>query len=525
MSAAYAQNDRRKLTHLLPQAKGHPLEPWAAYWELRVRLGDASDRDIKEFLTKYAGTYQEDRLRTDWLLVLAQRQEWTQFEREFALYRMHDDKEVECYANWLSSSQRKYQGTAVQEDFIRRTWLGLKNTDEGCTYAFEQLLLAKRVSALDAWRKARSMVEINRKTPAKDALHMVSGQSMSKLDELMANPLRFLQQRASSLGKESPEWITMALVKMAANDHGTAAKQLQSHKSAKLLNPEQLKWVWAVIGRQAAMDFDNKAVTYFESAGQATGLNDDLLAWMVRAALRAEGVAMAIVDAVSNDDLLRLGPAMAALPLLTAGSGLAIGLPANFGLAPSSTAADLPAPRGLQAVVSGSCSAATNAQVLNFIQSGRPALAIDPLRIAAGVDVCAEALAWAQPHLASGPVLIYSTAEPRDVKAIQGQLGAEQAGAMVERTIADIARGLVARGVQQLVVAGGETSGACVQALGIAQMRIGPQIDPGVPWCHALPDAALPAPGGLHITLKSGNFGTPDFFTKAFRSLVTASPA
>ena len=181
--------------------------------------------------------------------------------------------------------------------------------------------------------------------------------------------------------------------------------------------------------------------------------------------------------------------------------------------------------RVLQAVVSGSCSAATNAQVLNFIQSGRPALAIDPLRIAAGVDVCAEALAWAQPHLASGPVLIYSTAEPRDVKAIQGQLGAEQAGAMVERTIADIARGLVARGVQQLVVAGGETSGACVQALGIAQMRIGPQIDPGVPWCHALPDAALPAPGGLHITLKSGNFGTPDFFTKAFRSLVTASPA
>ncbi|OSZ66164.1 3-oxo-tetronate kinase [Hydrogenophaga sp. IBVHS2] len=240
------------------------------------------------------------------------------------------------------------------------------------------------------------------------------------------------------------------------------------------------------------------------------------------AALRAEGVSMAIVDAVSNDDLLRLGPAMAALPLLTAGSGLAIGLPANFGLAPSSMAADLPPARGLQAVVSGSCSAATNAQVLNFIRSGRPALAIDPLRIAAGVDVCAEALAWAQPQLASGPVLIYSTAEPRDVKAIQGQLGVEKAGAMVERTIADIARGLVARGVQQLVVAGGETSGACVQALGIAQMRIGPQIDPGVPWCHALPDAGLNAPGGLHITLKSGNFGTPDFFTKAFHSLDAA---
>ena len=290
MSTAYSNNDRRKLTQLLPQAKGHILEPWAAYWELRVRLGDASDSEVKEFLTKYAATYQEDRLRNDWLLLLAQRQEWTQFEREFALYRMHDDKEVECYANWLSSSQKKFQGTAAQEDYVRRTWLGLRNADEGCTYAFEQLLLAKRVNALDAWRKARSMVEINRKTPARDALHMVSGQSMSKLDELMANPQRFLQQRATSLGKESPQWITLALVKLSANEHGAAIKQINTNKSIKSLTAEQLQWVWAVIGRQAAMDFDNKAVTYFESAGNAQGLSDDLLAWMVRAALRAEGV-------------------------------------------------------------------------------------------------------------------------------------------------------------------------------------------------------------------------------------------
>lgn len=289
MSVAYSHNDRRKLTQLLPQAKGHVLEPWAAYWELRVRLGDASDNEVKEFLTKYAGTYQEDRLRNDWLLVLAQRQEWTQFEREFALYRMHDDKEVECYANWLSSSQKKFEGTTAQEDMIRRTWLGMRNAEEGCTYAFEQLLLAKRVPALDAWRKARSMVEINRKSPARDALQMVSGQSMAKLDELMANPLRFLQQRATSLGKESPEWITLALVKMAANDHDAAIKQINTNKSVKLLNAEQLQWVWAVIGRQAAMDFDSKAVSYFESVGNAQGLSDDLLAWMVRAALRAEG--------------------------------------------------------------------------------------------------------------------------------------------------------------------------------------------------------------------------------------------
>ena len=235
------------------------------------------------------------------------------------------------------------------------------------------------------------------------------------------------------------------------------------------------------------------------------------------AQLKAEGVGIAVVDAVSNDDLLRLGPALADMPLLTAGSGVAIALPANFGLAPSPQASALPAASGLQAVVSGSCSLATNQQVAHFIAAGRPAFPIDPLRLAAGDDVVADALAWAAPLLASGPLLVYSTAEAGAVKSVQGQLGVEAAGAMVERCVAAIARGLVEQGVRQLIVAGGETSGACVQALGIAQLQIGPQIDPGVPWCHARADAAGGA--GLHITLKSGNFGTEDFFTKAFTVL------
>jgi uncharacterized protein YgbK (DUF1537 family) len=223
-------------------------------------------------------------------------------------------------------------------------------------------------------------------------------------------------------------------------------------------------------------------------------------------------VSIAIVDAVTNADLLRLGPALRDMPLVTAGSGVAIGLPANFGIEPSSRASQLPSPAGFQAVVSGSCSLATNQQVAEFIRSGRPALAVDPLRIAAGEDVTARALAWAAPLLAQGPVLVYSTADASAVKAIQGRLGVEEAGTMVERTIAAIAAGLVQLGVRQLVVAGGETSGACVQALGVTQMRIGPQIDPGVPWCHA----TLPGGEGLHLALKSGNFGTPDFFGKSF---------
>ena len=237
------------------------------------------------------------------------------------------------------------------------------------------------------------------------------------------------------------------------------------------------------------------------------------------AQLKAEGFGVAIVDAISNDDLLRLGPALKGMPLVTAGSGLAMGLPANFGISPSARASRLPPARGGQAVLSGSCSLATNRQVLDFVGRGGAALAIDPLRVAAGHDVAAEALAWAAPQLelGNGPVLVYSTADSAAVSSVQAQLGAGQAGALVERCLAAIARGLVERGVRQLVIAGGETSGACVQALGITQMQIGPQIDPGVPWCHARCEAAPPE--GLHLALKSGNFGTDDFFSKAFRML------
>ena len=234
------------------------------------------------------------------------------------------------------------------------------------------------------------------------------------------------------------------------------------------------------------------------------------------AALRAEGVGVAVVDATSNADLLLLGPALKDMALVTAGSGVAVGLPANFGLKPSVQASQLPAATGLQAVVSGSCSLATNAQVAHFKATGRPALAINPASLMNGQSdaLVQQVLAWAAPHLKDGPVLVYSTATPEAVKQVQAQLGVAEAGALVEDALAAVARGLVDLGVKQLVVAGGETSGACVQALGIAQLQIGPQIDPGVPWCHA-PSAA----GSVHITLKSGNFGTEDFFTKAFKVL------
>jgi uncharacterized protein YgbK (DUF1537 family) len=236
------------------------------------------------------------------------------------------------------------------------------------------------------------------------------------------------------------------------------------------------------------------------------------------AQLSADGVRIAVADAIDNSDLLALGEACAELPLITAGSGVALGLPPAYQRrgwwAPSDSAANLTAVQGPGAVLSGSCSQATNAQVARWIADGRSAIALDPLALQRGEQSAEALLAQALPLLSQGPVLLYATAEPERVKAVQAALGVAAAGALVEATLAVLARGLVAAGVRRLVVAGGETSGAVVQALNVPQLRIGAPICPGVPWTEAaLPDAGEP----MWLALKSGNFGGVDFFADALR--------
>jgi uncharacterized protein YgbK (DUF1537 family) len=231
-------------------------------------------------------------------------------------------------------------------------------------------------------------------------------------------------------------------------------------------------------------------------------------------ALQRQGVEIAIVDATSNQDLLHLGAACADLPLVTAGSGLALGLAPGLRRAGAEAAAStLPEVGGLRAVIAGSCSTATQGQVALALERGVPGFRVDPGRLAAGEDVVTAALEWATPLLPRGPILVYATAAPEAVKAIQARLGVEQAGQLVENALAAVARGLVRLGARQLIVAGGETSGAVVSALGVTGLRIGPQIDPGVPWTTSLGDAPLA------LALKSGNFGTPDFFLKSWAAL------
>ena len=232
--------------------------------------------------------------------------------------------------------------------------------------------------------------------------------------------------------------------------------------------------------------------------------------------LHGDGCVAAIVDAIDDADLLAIGHAAADLKLVTGGSGVAMGLPDNFrraGLLTAKGAADALDPvDGLEAVIAGSCSAATIGQVAEM-GGTHPMFRVDPAALAAGEDVAGAALDWAAAKLPKGPVLIYSTDQPDAVAAVQGRLGRDEAGALVEDAMAKIARGLADAGVRKLVVAGGETSGAVVQALGVTALRIGPEIDPGVPWTQSLGDPPIA------LALKSGNFGAPDFFVKALRML------
>ncbi|RRW39900.1 four-carbon acid sugar kinase family protein [Pseudomonas luteola] len=229
-----------------------------------------------------------------------------------------------------------------------------------------------------------------------------------------------------------------------------------------------------------------------------------------------QGCRYVIVDALTDDNLKAIGESARDHVLITGGSGVALGLPQNFreqGLLPhASTASELPEVGGLSAVIAGSCSNATNAQV-KYWQQSHPSFKIDPLLIASGQDVASEALAWAKDKVQSGPVLIYGSADPSEVRIAQEKLGAQHAGALVEDSLAHVAKGLCALGVRKLVVAGGETSGAVVKALEVDTLRIGAPIDPGVPWTLGLQQTPIA------LALKSGNFGSVDFFEKALKQV------
>jgi len=255
----------------------------------------------------------------------------------------------------------------------------------------------------------------------------------------------------------------------------------------------------------------------------AVGLIDRLCVARGADAVRAElrnlahdGVAHVIVDAVADADLTTIASACRDHALMTGGSALAMPLPALLrkGGMLTDTVSPLPAPDLPPGaiVLSGSCSDMSNRQVAAYLAQGRPGLRLDPLNLAQhGADAVFD---WLKKQdLAQAP-LIYATSQPDAVRAAQAALGASQAGEIIEQTLAACASMAFDMGARRVVVAGGETSGAVTQALGVTRLDIGPEIAPGVPWCYCDIGGHRAA-----LTLKSGNFGTENFFVDALEHL------
>lgn len=231
-------------------------------------------------------------------------------------------------------------------------------------------------------------------------------------------------------------------------------------------------------------------------------------------AAAAKGARHIVVDALTNADLEALGRACAGLKLVTAGSGLGLGLPVNFreaGALAGGAADQLPEISGPTLLLSGSCSTATNAQVAAWEASGRPLLRLDPIALAEGVESAAAALDWALNELSApkAAALISATQPPDAVRAAQDALGRDRAAEIVEHALAEVAVSAHRAEIRRFVVAGGETSGAVAQALGVSRLHVGPSIAPGVPWCASVGDAPIA------LALKSGNFGGERFFEDA----------
>ena len=280
MSQAFKKGDRKRLGTLLPMASGHVLEPWAAYWELRNRIDTATPLEMQDFFARYAGSYQEDRLRNDWLLLLGQRRDWAVFNSQLTSYRMNDDKEVRCYA--LAAEGAPATEASAQE--VKRLWYAQRDADDGCLLAASKHYAAKKLNLADIWRKARLSTEANRAKAARQAVDLVAPEAGTEVSELQDNPAKFLSKRVIAAKRVDKELVVLALIRMASSDADATASILENHWSVHL-NPEQLSWAWSVVGKGAAQRLSNEATGYFAKA-RGKEMHDDHLAWRVRAALR-----------------------------------------------------------------------------------------------------------------------------------------------------------------------------------------------------------------------------------------------
>ena len=294
MADVFKKGDRKRLTSMLPQLRGHALEPWAAYWELRARLDEATPAEVQAFFQRYAGSYQEDRLRNDWLLLLGARRDWAGFNAEYPRFRMNDDRSVRCFALIADATTSNSAEAAAQ---VQDYWLAQKDTEEGCASAAEQLLKSGKLKPHTAWLRARLGMENDRLRVVTQALAMLNPDWAARANTIYSQPARYLDEKLTAILPRTKELVTLAMIRLAQEDPAQAAIQMEKLRWKTQLTQEERSWVWGVIGKRAAQRLSDAAVAWFVN-GQDKSMHDDHLAWKVRAALRA-GLWPQVLEAIN----------------------------------------------------------------------------------------------------------------------------------------------------------------------------------------------------------------------------------
>jgi soluble lytic murein transglycosylase len=288
---ALRKKDRARLATLRAAAiaANQPLAMWADYWELGNRLNEAQQPELDAFYARWPSTYVEDRLRNDWLLELGRRRDWANFAVEYPRFRMNDDREVTCYALLVDH----LSGKDVREAAFG-AWMAQKDSDDGCALLSSTLYEARKITAADAWRRARFAMDASRPRVARQAAALVNPAYDRLVAELADNPARHLTRHATAASRSDAELATLALMRMAGNDPEAAARQLDERWD-RTLPTDLAAWAWASVAKQSAMKLLPESAEYFQraalragKAGQTLDWPEDMLAWKARAALRGD---------------------------------------------------------------------------------------------------------------------------------------------------------------------------------------------------------------------------------------------
>ena len=282
MAQAYKQHDIKRLGSLLAATKGSVLEPWAAYWELSSRLDTASKMEIEAFLSHWAGSYQEDRLRADWLMQLGRSHEWATLRQQYPLYRMGDDRSIACYGLWSDWLATGADVAAQMQDL----WLAQREPEEACAGLAEELIKARKVPPQVAWVRARLGMENDRLRVATQAVGALNEKWVKTVDTIYLNPAKYLTDKLTALRPQTREFVSLALIRQAYLEPQDAAVEVEKLRWRTQLTTEERSWIWGVIGKRAAQKGLDTALGFY-TKGRFDQMHEDHLLWAARAAMRA----------------------------------------------------------------------------------------------------------------------------------------------------------------------------------------------------------------------------------------------